>query len=374
MSVQTAVVRDYFAAPNAPLAAVFVDKQQLLHNYRVFAEQIQVAPVLKSNAYGHGLIPTTRLLAEQTDTPFVCLVAAREVHTLRTTGVDMPVVVIGYVQPEKIAKLGDANTAFALTSRQHIRAVAKALTDPQPFHLKVETGMNRYGIRPEDLPEAISVINTCPEINLTGAFTHFSDAFAADSTHTRDQIDRWKHAVDRLQSSFDLDYLHAAATSGHFYQAEIPANVERIGIGFYGITSYASRMDNGPALSLWTQVAGVKSVQAGEPIGYNQSFRASAPMRIAVLPTGYNEGVDRRRSNSGQVQINDHMCPIVGKVSMNATMVDITDTDITVGDPAALVSDDPDKPHSILNQARNIDIIPYDLLTSIPADIQRQFV
>lgn len=354
------------------LATITVDADRINHNLDQFAGPHQLAPVLKSNAYGHGLSTVAEAIADRADVPFVSLAAYREVERLRAGGQQLPALVIGYTPVATIRKNELTDVHFAISTLEQLNRLADTLDSPQKFHLKVETGMHRYGVKPNNLVEALELIERNQNIHVVGAFSHFSDAYEPESQHTKSQIKRWNQAAERIQDYFDVSYLHMAATSGHFYRKEVTANIERVGIGLYGITSYASDLNLKSALSLQTFVAGMKKVSAGQPIGYNQSFVADEGTAIAVLPIGYQEGVDRRLSNAGVVEVNNNFCPIVGCVSMNATMIDISDVDnISVGDAVVVYGKGPDEPHSVLNQAQTADTIPYDILTGLSPELHR---
>jgi alanine racemase len=354
------------------LAKVLVDTSRIQHNLDQFSGDHDLAPVIKSNAYGHGIKLTADVIAERTDVPFACVAALREVERLRSQDSDLPVLIIGHTPVTAICSCELPGVTFAITSLEQLKNLHESLQVKRQFHLKVETGMHRYGIKPSRLDQALSIITDNRRIELTGAFSHFSDAYKPDSTFTRDQIDRWNEARKIIQQATSVDYLHMAATSGHFYRQEINANAERVGIGLYGITGYASQLNLKPALSLKTRAVVTKEVSAGEFVGYNRTYQAETDRRIAVLPIGYQEGVDRRLSNTGSVLIKDQACPIVGKVSMNATMVDITDvSDASAGDSVTVLSPNPDAPNSVLTQAHKIGTIPYEILVHISPELER---
>jgi alanine racemase len=356
------------------LATVRVRADNILHNFSQYAQDTKIAPVLKSNAYGHGLEVITDIIANRTDVPLISLAAYREAKRLRESGREIPVLIIGYTPPEIIQKTPYENLHFTISTLDQLKELSENLTVPRTFHLKVETGMHRYGVKLDDLQTAVDLIEHSNCIELVGAFTHFSDAYSAESEYTKKQITRWNDAIGKLQTALDITYRHVSATSGHFYREDINQNIQRIGIGLYGITDYAADKDLKPALSLHSFVAGTKRVAAGGSVGYSQSFRAPNDMKIAVIPIGYQEAVDRHLSNAGCVQINDSVCPIVGKVNMNATMVDISDVDAQSRDPVEIYSADPQAPNSLLNQADTAGTIPYDILTGISPELERSVV
>lgn len=354
------------------LATIKVDSSRLDHNLDQFSGEHQLAPVIKSNAYGHGLELVAKHLTARSDIEFACVAAYREAKRLRRQDIDLPLLIIGYTPAAQIQESGLSDTAFTIVSLEHLKQIDEQLTDAKTFHLKVETGMHRYGIKSDKLDEALTIIADNQRIQLTGAFSHFSDAYEPDSEFTQTQINRWNQAVATIRQSEDLKHFHLAATSGHFYRQDITANIERVGIGMYGITGFASQLNLKPALSLRTQIATTKEISAGEYVGYSRSFQASEDKRLGVLPIGYQEGIDRRLSNTGTVRVKGGSCPIVGKVSMNATMVDITDTEnISAGDNVTVLSANPQDPNSVLTVADKIGTIPYEILVHISPELKR---
>lgn len=354
------------------LAKVLVDQGRINYNLDQFTGEHDLAPVIKSNAYGHGLDLVADAIADRDDVPFVCVAALREARRLQKSDCDISVLIIGYTSVAAITACELSGVTFAITSFEQLKKLDSKLTNQRNFHLKVETGMHRYGVKPENVKHALEIIKGNSHINLTGAFSHFSDAYEPDSQFTRTQIKRWNKVTKTINQFTDVDYLHMAATSGHFYRQNIIANTERVGIGMYGVTSYASKLELKPALSLQTKVATIKKVSAGGSVGYSRSFQADSDKLVAVLPLGYQEGVDRRLSNTGSVLVNGKTCPIVGKVSMNATMVDITGTEnVTAGDSVTVLSANPQDPNSVLTVADKIGTIPYEILVHISPELKR---
>lgn len=357
------------------LAKVLVDRRRINHNLDQFSGEHELAPVIKSNAYGHGLELVAESIAERSDVSLVCVAALREARRLLESDCDVPVLIIGYTSVAAITACELSSLTFTITSFDQLKKLDSKLTNRRSFHLKVETGMHRYGIKPENIKSALEIIKSNNYINLTGAFSHFSDAYEPDSQFTRTQIKRWNRAAKIINQSTDVNYLHMAATSGHFYRQKIFANTERVGIGMYGVTSYASQLKLKPALSLQTKITTIKQVPAGSWVGYNRSFQADTDMVIAVLPLGYQEGVDRRLSNTGIVLVNGEACPIVGKVSMNATIIDITSTEnVSLGDNATVLSANPQAPNSVLTVANKIGTIPYEILVHISPELKRAII
>ncbi|TAK95608.1 alanine racemase [Patescibacteria group bacterium] len=359
-----------------PQVRVLVSQSHLLHNlaeYRRRYPQLALAPVLKSNAYGHGLVLTGQLL-DRANVPFLVVDSLFEAVALRHNGVKSPILVIGYVNVDNVQKCKLNKVVFTLTSLEQLRGIAARLNHPQEFHLKIDTGMHRQGLSPGQLTEAIQIIRQQEFIQLVGVCSHLADADGADDQLTRQQIAVWNQAVDQLKQNFtSLRWIHLSATSGLDYLDVAQGNAARLGIGLYGINvSPRLAMNLKPALQLQTEVSSIRTLEAGDRVGYNGTFRAEKEMRVATVPVGYFEGVDRRLSNTGCFMVKDKCCPIVGRVSMNITSIDVSAVpEINLGEAVTIISNVPGDQNSVENIAKAAGTIPYEILVHIPQHLRR---
>lgn len=360
-----------------PMTQVFISQANIVHNLNEYRQQypgVSFAPVLKSNAYGHGLVPVARILDNE-PIAFLVVDSLYEARVLRGGGVQSPILVLGYVSVANInlAKRLPKLT-FVLTSLEQIQQVITELDRPVEFHLKIDTGMHRQGIVPEQFDEAIRLIRKSRFIRLTGMCSHLADADNEDEAFTLRQIDQWERAVEIFKQAFpNLQYFHLSATKGTRFSEKISANVVRLGIGLYGIdTSPASTLNLWPALRLETIVGAVRTIPAGDCVGYNATYRAEYETRVATLPAGYFEGVDRRLSNKGCLRVAGVSCPIVGRVSMNMTCIDVTNVpNVKLEDTVVVVSENPTDENSVCNLAVAAGTIPYEILIHIPQHLRR---
>jgi len=358
-----------------PLIEVLIHRERLLHNLRVFQRKYpkqQIAPVLKSNAYGHGLVPVAKILDRQ-KIAFLVVDSIFEAVALVKEGIKSKILVVGYTRPSEIKRNRYKNVAFTITNFDQLEKMSKGLKSKQLFHLKIDTGMHRQGILTAEIPAAIAKINTNKNIILEGLCSHFCSADSPDQKYCQFQIKNWKNVVSILKKNFPyLKYFHLAATGGSFY-TPADTNVIRLGMGLYGIDPSPNRKLNlQPALELKTIVSGIKTVQRGECVGYGLTFKAKREMKAATVPAGYFEGVDRRLSNRGCYKIGARFCPIIGRVSMNISEIDVTKVpNIKVGDPVTLISCQKGDPNSAQALAKLCDTIPYDILVHIPQHLRR---
>jgi alanine racemase len=396
--------------PYEPLITVTISKSRLLHNLAEFqklAPHGMVAPVLKSNAYGHGLIEIAQILEKENwahgenrgkRIPFFVVDSYFEAVALRAKGIKTHILIVGYTRPETIRKSRGQNTAFTVTSIDMLKKIAEikytaldwetgteGLSSyvPRPrtahrIHLKIDTGMHRQGIMVNEIPEAISILERSRSIILEGICSHLSDADNTDDSFTDAQISVWNTVVKQFKKTFPtIRFVHLSNTDGHRYVSDIDANVSRLGIGLYGLSpsfTKSNLVDLKPVLEMKTLISGVKHIKRDDKVGYNNTFIAPKDMTIATIPVGYFEGLDRRLSNKGSVQVgNDAVaCPIIGRISMNITSIDIGKCkNVSMGDCVTVISSNVRDTNSINSMSSICDTIPYEIAVKIPEHLKR---
>jgi alanine racemase len=371
--------------PYETLIKIEISESRLLNNLKEFAALApgnRIAPVLKSNAYGHGLLEVAQILQNARKTtgvniPFFVVDSYFEAVALRAKGIKNHLLIIGYTRPETITRSRLFKSSFTVASLETLRSIGS----PRHFiriHLKLDTGMRRQGILPEEIDEAIQIIKNNPSLYLEGICSHLSDSDNLDQSFSETQIGIWNNAVRKIKNFFpNIKYIHLCATYGHKFSNECDANVSRLGIGLYGLadgTSISPKLNILPVLGMKTIITGTKKLKAGETVGYNNTFQAQKDMVIATIPVGYYEGLDRRVSNSGSVLLGSERIPsnIVGKVSMNITTIDITKIkNAKIGTPVVVISNDPKDANSINSMAKKYNEITYELAVHIPAHLKR---
>ncbi|MDP3725144.1 MAG: alanine racemase [Nanoarchaeota archaeon] len=367
-------LRDY-----TPMIEVLVHKNRLLENLHAFQgayPRMEIAPVLKSNAYGHGLLEIANIL-DQENCPFLCVDSYFEALTLRTKKIRSPILVIGYTEPANLKRPPLQNIAYAIVGMDHLREIEKNLSSPTSFHLKLDTGMHRQGILPKEVPEAIALIKKNPRIKIQGVFSHFADADTKNSAFTERQIETWNKLVRVIRSEIsEVRYTHLAATTGSAFSKKIDANVIRLGLGLYGYDMYSERnISPKPVLEMRTKITSVREIEKGEFVGYNLTFKAPKKMKIATIPTGYYEGVDRRLGNKGFVSIEGRACKIIGRVSMNMASIDISNIpEEHLKKSVIVISAEPYAKNSVASMARLCKTSHHEILIHIPAHLRRVVV
>lgn len=362
--------------PYSPLIEITIDSKRLVSNltfYQNTFQSCQIAPVLKSNAYGHGLVPVASIL-DSWHTPFFVIDSYFEALMLRNEGIKTPLLVIGYTPMETMIKSNLKNVSFTISDREQLKKLCTNLKKPYSFHLKIDTGMHRQGVGVKELERVLAMIASHKTIYLEGVCTHLADSDTQNSNITKRQIHLWNACVASVQKMLpECTFFHVAATAGVSLSSDILANVIRLGIGLYGIDPIRTHSEKlKPVLEMKTAISSIRVVQAQEIIGYNGTYTTKEEMIIATIPVGYYEGLDRRLSNKGFCVVNGVVCPIVGRISMNMTTLDVTHVlNVSDGMPVVVLSNDSTTPNSIENSARLCDTIPYDLLVHIPQHLRR---
>lgn len=306
----------------------------------------QLMAMVKANAYGHGVISVARHCLKS-GANWLAVATLDEALQLVEQGIDAPILVLGYVEPEHaevVVEHGLRTTVFFRSQAQALAQAAYKLHKPARVHIKVDTGMGRLGMLTDSagLEEAAAIAQTAG-IELEGIYTHLPTADSADKSASWHQAQLFEQFVsqleNRVKTKIPLKHLGNSATILDLPQLHF--DMVRAGIIIYGL--YPSREVNRqevkltPVMRFITHVAYVKEVPAGYGIGYGHTFITKRVTRVATLPVGYGDGYSRHLSNRGIVGINGHTAPVIGRVCMDQIMVDVTDLPpVQVGDEVVL--------------------------------------
>lgn len=337
------------------------------HNIRLLkgllAPQVKLMAVVKADAYGHGLIPMARAAA-MAGADYLGLAIAEEGVALRLAGLDLPMLVFGALNQEGMlaaARNGLIITVFTPSDILKAQQAAIQAGRTLEIHIKIDTGMARIGLRTlEELQSVLKVIDTCPQLQLTGVFTHFADAQNADQSYTQLQLDHFKSLLQYLPA--DL-LAHAAASAALLMRKDTHFGMVRSGIALYGYPPTPVNPGFKPCLRFVAEVTYVKQISAGESVSYGCTYHAREPITVATLAVGYADGYPRALSNKGRVLIRNHSCPVIGRVCMDQLMVDATGVPgVQAGDQAVLIGVQGDDFVGADELAQAIDTIPYEIL------------
>jgi len=328
------VLRPKRALPNEavrPTRAV-INLANLRHNLRVMqrASKSPVWAVLKADGYGHGAKAVARTL-ERAGAAGICVALLEEGIELREAGIKSPILVMGGYYGGAWGDLLRHDLTPVVYDEGQVEALADEVrfsgSEPVRVHLKVDTGMARLGATPRELPSVARALLRRPEVQLEGLMTHFACADSGETESVRHQLSLFDAAAAALaQMGLTPVVRHAANSAAVLLCPESHLDAVRPGLGIFGVEPRPGlAKDLRPAMCLQTEIVAMRDLEAGESAGYGATWTAKRPSRIATIPLGYADGLSRALSNKGHVLVRGRRAPIVGTVSMDLTMIDVTD-------------------------------------------------
>lgn len=362
---------------------VEIDRSALISNVRAFRNllkpQAKFMPVIKSNAYGHGLPEVASILAESKLVDWLGLNSLDEAMALRKQGIRKPLLLLGYVPLSRLAEAARNDIRLTVYNKETVLALAKIKARKKiRLHIKLETGTNRQGIHLDEAVILAGMIKKYPHLFLEGYSTHFANIEdTTDRSYPDGQKDKYLKTVARLEKlGHSAPVNHVACTAAALIFPDTHKNLARIGIGLYGLWPSRETMlavrDSDPGFSLapvlsWkTRVAQVKTVPAGSFVSYGCTYRTTRRTRLAVLPVGYYDGYDRKLSNTAHVLIKGKRAPIRGRVCMNLCLADVTDIPgVKLEDEVILLGRQGREQISAEQLAQWIGTINYEVVTRI---------
>ena len=362
--------------------SVSVDLSALAQNLaqvRRLAPHSEVLAVVKANAYGHGAVEVTRALQRLAVHRFG-VATLEEGIALRQAGIHDAILVMGATVPAQFADLVAHQLTPVLFRADMVQAFADKIpagAKPYPVHVKIETGMGRLGLSPEQLPHLIAGPAFQTVLYLEGLMTHLADADNDDTRHTEAQLTRFQQSLESLrQRGLALPLVHAANSAAIVKYPASHYSLVRPGIMLYGYQTtdeMTSTSQVRPILTWRTIVAHLHNLQPGYSVSYNRTFVASRPSRIAVLRIGYADGYNRLLSNRGEVLIGGRRVPVIGRVCMDMTLVDVTDVPgVDIGHEAVVIGQQGQERITAADLASWQQTIPYEILCAIGPRVPRQ--
>jgi alanine racemase len=359
-----------------------VDLDRLAANYHAIAAHVapaRVMPILKANAYGHGLVQVARML-EASGAPMVGVAYLEEGLRLRQQGVRLPVLVLGGIVGEQIPRFLANDLTLTASSIDKLRAIdqhAAAAGKRAPVHLKIDTGMERLGVHWYSAEALLEESLRCRHVDVQGIFTHFANADGADLAHPRLQLERFAEVLSFYERRSLPTPLRHAANSGAILQLpESHLDLVRPGILFYGARpgpDVPAVVPVASALRWVTRVVFFKVVKPGQSVSYGSTFTADRLTRVVTLPVGYGDGYGRAMSGRAQVLLGGKRRPVVGRICMDQVMVSVGWESAYNGDEAVLLGGQGDAAISIEELAAWAGTIPHEILTSINTRVPRVY-
>ena len=370
-----------------PYTWVELNSAAFEHNVHWYKNRIGVntllAAVIKSNGYGHGLIEMGLLCEQSKVVDWICTATLSEAIALRANSVTKPIVVLSIIDedPTLAAKHAIAVPVFDMHTAYQLNESGKKIHSKIMVHVKIDTGMSRYGFMCEEAVEAIREIQKLPYITIQGIFTSCAQAGSVDQSFTMHQLTQFDDLCALLEkNNIHIPIRHAtnsAATSN--FVTQFPRfNLARIGAGIYGLGHMAQSLELTqpniiPIMQWKTRVSHIKHIQAGDYVGYDRTFQATRNTTLAVVPIGYQDGYDRRMSNKGIVFINnEYYAPVVGRICMNATIIAIPEGKaVSIGDEVMLLGDKPNlRAHEIATMIESFNA--REITTRLSPSIERK--
>jgi len=355
---------------------VEIDLGAIAHNIQQISQKIKdsarIMAVVKADGYGHGAVEVARV-ALKNGVDFLAVSSPEEGVKLREAKINAPILILSPALPESaevIVKYDLIQTVCTEDLAIALSTEAQKFSKVIKIHVKIDTGMDRIGVFPEDAGRFIKKISKLKGIKLEGIFTHFSEADKKDKTFTLSQINKFKKVVDSLErEGIFIPLKHMANSAAVLDLPFSYLNLVRPGIIIYGLYpsgEVTKTINLKPAMSFKTYVVYIKTFPAGTYIGYRRSFTTKRKSTIAVLPVGYTDGYSRALSNRGQVLIKGKRAPVVGKICMNITLIDVSHIPgVKVGDEVVLFGEQGNNAISVNEIASIVNTLNYEIICTV---------
>jgi alanine racemase len=388
-----------------------IDLPALQSNYRQIVDYLAadggtrapgVIAVVKANAYGHGAAQVA-LALEAAGADLLACADIEEGAALRAAGVTADILVFGALSVSDLDGLFDCRLTPTISTPGAARAVQAAAEKYRThvrYHLKIDTGMNRLGFRWDNIRRTLPELLASPNLELAAVYTHFATADDPESPLFDEQRQRFEGALDQIENmerkgredrkedqarslsagfarfAFQPGvFVHAANSAALLRDSRVWYDRVRPGLLLYGIVPppLASTLALTPIMTLSSRIVAVKGVREGDGVGYGVTFHAERPTTIAIVPAGYADGLDRRLAGRGSVLIRGRRAPIVGSVTMDMLMADVTGLDVSPGDDVVIIGAQGDDRIDVREMAAQIGTIPYEILCRIGSRIERVY-
>jgi alanine racemase len=371
----------------------------LAHNYRelrrVTDTAADIMAVVKADGYGHGACQVARVALECGAT-YLAVSRLSEAVQLRQAGIDAPILLFGYTFPADVAYMAGNNIRASINSPASARMLsARAVQTGSHLkvHIKIDTGMGRLGLTTDGLAAGASIndqatdpimdiltISSLPHIEVEGVFTHFASADAKDKTDARDQFTRFSTLLSHLaKEGFQVKLRHAANSAATIEMPLTHLDLVRPGVSQYGLWPSddvdKNRIDLKPVMAVKSTVIQVKSVGSGFAVSYGSTHHTPCATRIATVPIGYADGFDRILSSKGHMLVKGIRAPIIGRVCMDLTMIDVGHIDrVEVEDEVVIMGHQSDEEITADEIAGHVGTINYEIVSSLTSRVPRVYI
>jgi len=367
----------------ALLKRVEISASALLHNLNVLKKRVhsgvEVCCVLKSNAYGHGFSNVLEIIKHKADA--FAVIDLTEAYKIRSRGITGKIINIGFTLPEytdETVELDVIPHIYTFVTLKALAESAEKFKKKVKFFIKVETGMNRCGLKGDELKKIIFFASKHKYLTSLGLVTHFAESDVIGSKLTYSQIEKFQQVRTEFKDFIASDdFSHAANTAALFLYPDAHFKMIRSGIGLYGMPSSAHVYKAGAdklmqVLEFKSRIIHIQEVEKGESVSYGATWKASKKTKIAIIPVGYADGYFRALSNNNHVIINESQAKVVGRICMNCFAVDITNiVNAEIGSEVCLISRKSNSGITPDDIASKIKTINYEITTAISENIPR---
>ncbi|MGB9808731.1 MAG: alanine racemase [Caldanaerobacter sp.] len=365
-------------------AEVYLDN--LIHNFneikKTVGNGVRVMPVVKANAYGHGSYYVAKVLVEN-GADYLAVATVDEALELRERGITVPILVLGYTPLEQAGEAIEKQIVFTVFDLKYVKELeTRALKRDKKVkvHVKIDTGMGRIGYTDIDLAvEEISEMKRLKGVELEGIFSHFATADEKDKEYAKEQFEKFKKVLEKLEErGIKIPLKHIANSGAITDLKHTYLDMVRPGITLYG--SYPSddvnkTLDLKPVMNFKTKIVYLKEVPENTSVSYGRTFITKRRSKIATLPVGYADGLNRLLSNNHRVIVRGKFAPIVGRICMDQTMIDVTDIEgVDVGDEVVLFGWQGELSISADEVAKKLNTIPHEVYCGISRRVPRIYI
>jgi alanine racemase len=374
------------AAADLRGAWIDVDLDALAANYRRLTADLRrpggTAPaiyaILKADAYGHGAVRVARVL-EEAGVAALLVALLPEGAALRRAGIEVPVLSLGPAQPAQLPLFTRYRITPVVSSLEQLelwRAWARGQGLVQPLHLKVDTGMTRLGLVPEELPRALDVLRAEPALELQGVLSHLAEAEDLASPRNALQEERFRALLEQLSPpERERVVVHLANSAGALHRPSARFGAVRLGLALYGLDPAGRAPGLTPVMALRARILSLKEVPAGTRLGYGGHYTRSAPGWVAAVPVGYADGYPYALGDRADALVAGRRVPVAGTVSMDWTLLDVTAVGprLAVGDEAVLLGRQGEEEITAVELAHRAATLPYEVLCRLGLGLPRRY-
>ena len=374
-----------------PYTWIELNKHAFNHNAATYKKIVgaekKLAAVIKSNAYGHGIVEIAQLCQQSEHIDWLCVGTLTEALAVRAHGIIKPILVLYFIDTDPILAFEKDISFMAsdLLSLKYLNVLAAAHNNSFSIHLKIDTGMSRFGFMPHEINELIAQLKTFKNLVITGIYSHLAKAASNDQQFSMQQETLFNTVIKQFNDAgIFIEYKHIANSAGITALTHDTCNFFRLGLGLYGWWPSAANkqitqekypdVKLQPVITLKTRIIQLRTIAAGQPVGYDNTYITQRSTKIAILPIGYYDGYDRRLSNKGLVMIGSEYAPVIGIVAMTVTMIDVTDcAHVAVGDEVVLLGNHEKITPSFIAESI-VSFNPREILTRLNTNIARKVI